>query len=104
MSHREANYGVLYPSDHGLRTTPTWERIRAGCNDHRYLQTAWELIAAAKALEAEIEKTFSKLRFGKERVDPAGGEGKAGNPMQPEQMEAFRKALAEGIMKLQAAE
>jgi hypothetical protein len=111
-SHREANYGVVYPSDHGLRTTPIWERIRAGCDDHRYVQTAWELgepaagdpaaKAAAKAeLRQTIDKTLSKLRFGGTKVDPASGEGKAENPMNPNQMEAFRKALAEGIEKVQ---
>jgi hypothetical protein len=111
-SHREANYGVVYPSDHGLRTTPIWERIRAGCDDHRYAQTAWELSepaagdpapkAAAKAeLRQTIEKTLSKLRFGGIKVDPASGEGKAENPMNPAQMEGFRKALAEGIEKVQ---
>ncbi|MFB3890459.1 MAG: glycoside hydrolase domain-containing protein [Phycisphaerae bacterium] len=109
-SHRESWYGVVYPSSRGIRTTPVWERIRAGCNDHRYLQTAWELIAAAKAsgknveaakaLETLIEGTFAKLKFGKGRVDPAAAEGKADNPMAPAQQEAFRRALAEGIMKL----
>jgi hypothetical protein len=111
-SHRESYYGVVYPSDHGLRTTPTWERMRAGCDDHRYVQTAWELSepaagdapakAAAKAdLRQTIDKTLAKLRFGGTKVDPASGEGKADNPMSPAQMETFRKALAEGIEKAQ---
>ncbi len=110
----EASYGVVIASSHGMRPTVTWERLRAGCDDHRYLQTAWELIAKAKAdgkgseqakaLEATIEQTFAKLSFGKvSGVDAASGEGKADNPMNPAQMEAFRKAVAEGIVKLQAA-
>jgi hypothetical protein len=109
-SHNESWYGIVVPSSRGLRSTVTWERIRAGCDDHRYLQTAQEAIAAAKgtaeakALESTIEKTFSKLTFGKvEGVDAASGVGKADNPMDPAQMEALRKALAEGIVKLQGA-
>ena len=109
-SHRESNYGVVYPSDRGLRSTPIWERIRGGCDDHRYLQTAWELAAAnvngakaadAKALQEAIDRTLAKLQFGKQRVDPASGEGKADNPMDPGQMEKFRRTLADGILKLQ---
>lgn len=111
-SHRESFYGVAYPSSRGLRTTIIWERIRAGCDDHRYLQTAWERIAAAKAsgknveaakaLEAQIEQTFAKLTFGKvKNVDAESGEGKADNPLSPAGMAALRKTLAEGILKLQ---
>ena len=109
-SHCESWYGIVVPSSRGLRSTVTWERLRAGCDDHRYLQTAKEAIAAApatpeaKALQAAIEKTFAKLTFGKvEGVDAASGVGKADNPMDPAQMEALRKTLAEGIVKLQAA-
>jgi hypothetical protein len=109
-SHNEGHYGVTYPSTHGLRSTPTWERIRMGCNDHQYLETAWSLIqsankagkgqAEAKELQAQIEHTFGLLKFGKANVDAADGQGKADNPMSPEGMEAFRDTLANGIVKL----
>ncbi|MBA3708369.1 MAG: hypothetical protein H0W83_06085 [Planctomycetes bacterium] len=112
-SHNEAHYGVVYPSTHGLRSTPTWERVRAGCDDHRYIQTAWNLLkrakaenkggAEAKALDATLEKTFKLLRFGNDRVDAANGEGKADNPMAPEAMETFKRSLATGIIALQNA-
>lgn len=112
-SHQEANYGVTYPSTRGLRSTPVWERILGGCNDHRYLETAWQLIEQAKtsgkgsaeadALKAVIEKTFAQMRFGKPNADAISGEGKADNPMTPEGMDAFRRSVAEGIVKLQQA-
>jgi len=112
-SHNEAHYGVVYPSTRGLRSTPTWERIRLGCNDHRYLETARLAIRQAKAMgkgtdEAEalqgvIEKTLGQLKFGKPHADAISGEGKADNPMTPEAMEAFRRNVAEGLAKLQAA-
>ncbi|MCW8133466.1 MAG: hypothetical protein KIS92_24190 [Planctomycetota bacterium] len=120
-SHNEAHYGVVYPSTRGLRSTPTWERIRLGCNDHRYLQTAWSLIdqvlnpgqgtaqekqkgaAEAAALKASIEKVFAQLKFGNLNADAISGEGKADNPMTPEAMESFRRQIAEGIVKLQEA-
>lgn len=111
MSFRESHYGVTYPSSRGLRTTAIWERIRAGCDDHRYLQTAWDLIAAAKKsgknveiakeLEQNIEKTFARLPFGKPNADAIAGDGKADNPLDPAGMEKFRAMLAEGIIKLQ---
>jgi hypothetical protein len=114
MSHRESFFGVVYPSRRGLRTTITWERIRAGCDDFRYLQTAWELIAAAKVsgtrlaeagmLEASIGQAFVRLTFGKTKgVDATAGLGTADNPMTPVGMEAFRRTLGEGIVRLQAA-
>ncbi|GEM_PF-1936695 len=113
LGHNEAHYGVVYPSTHGLRTTPTWERVRAGCDDHRYLQTAFDLIERSKkeskgaqqatALEKLIQGTFAKLTFGKPDADAISGEGKAGNPMDPAQMEGFRKEVAEGILALQVA-
>jgi hypothetical protein len=112
-SHVEAHYGVVYPSSRGLRTTPTWERIRTGCSDHRYLETAWQLIAqakaqnkgaaAAKALEDAIETVMKKLKFGKPHADAISGEGKADNPLDCSGMESFRKSVAEGILKLQDA-
>jgi hypothetical protein len=115
-SFNEAGYGVVYPSSHGLRSTPIWERVRAGCNDHRYLQTAWNLIAQAKAagkgaaeakaLRDTIERTFAQLNFGNNKADAkaaAEGEGKADNPLTPAGMNALRKSVAEGIMSLQKA-
>ena len=112
-SHNEGHYGVIFPSTRGLRTTPTWERIRMGCNDHQYLETAWALIEAAnkagkgqaeaKDLQATIDHTFSLLKFGHADVDAKDGEGKAENPMTPEVMEAFHDKLAEGIVKLSNA-
>ncbi|MBA2481995.1 MAG: hypothetical protein H0V44_15120 [Planctomycetes bacterium] len=112
-SHNEANYGVVYPSTHGLRTTPVWEQVRSGCDDHRYLQTAFQLIKRAKAagkganeakeLDATIEKTFKLLTFGNRMTDARSGEGKADNPIRPEAMEAFRRSVAVGIVKLQTA-
>jgi hypothetical protein len=114
-SFNEAHYGVVYPSSHGLRPTPLWERIRSGCNDHRYLETAWNLIAQAqssgkgaaeaKALRDTIEQVFARLKFGNERIDAkaaADGQGKATNPMDPAAMDALRKNIAEEIIKLQA--
>jgi hypothetical protein len=112
-SHNEAHYGVTYPSTRGLRPTPVWERIRSGCNDHRYLETATQLIAKAAAankgateaaaLKNTLESTFAKLRFGKPEADAIDGEGKADNPMTPEGMEAFRCKVADEIVKLQDA-
>ncbi len=113
-SHNESHYGVVYPSSHGLRATPVWERISAGCTDHRYLATAARLIGEAKqdgrgaapaaALEAVIETAFAALRFGNDRVDLAlAGEGRADNPMTPESMAALRDALADGIIAIQRA-
>jgi hypothetical protein len=112
-SHNEAHYGVVYPSTHGLRSTPTWERVRAGCDDHRYLQTAFNLLkrakadgksgAEAKALDATIEKMFARLTFGNRMNDAASGEGKADNPNRPEALEAFKREVATGIVALQAA-
>jgi hypothetical protein len=112
----EAHYGVVYPSTRGLRPTPLWERIRAGCDDHRYLETAWKLIekagasgkgaAEAKALKEAIEKTFAKLSFGNEKSDAkaaADGEGKADNPLTPAGMNELRRTVAEGIVALQKA-
>jgi len=112
-SHREAHYGVVYPSTRGLRTTVTWERLRAGCDDHRYLETATRLIAKAKrsgrgareakALEATIGGTIDRLQFGKGRADAFDGVGRAENPLTPESMERFRRAVAEGTIALQRA-
>jgi hypothetical protein len=112
-SFNEAHYGVVYPSTRGLRTTPIWERIRAGCNDHRCFETAWRLIeesrksgkgaAEAKELEALFEKTFARLKFGKADADAITGEGKAENPMDPAGLAALRRSVAAGILKLQAA-
>ena len=113
LGHNEAHYGVVYPSTHGLRTTPTWERVRAGCDDHRYLQTAFDLIDRSKkeskgaqqaaALEKLIQGAFAKMTFGKPGADAISGEGKAENPMDPAQMDSFRKSVAEGIVSLQTA-
>ncbi|HYF48592.1 MAG TPA: glycoside hydrolase domain-containing protein, partial [Planctomycetota bacterium] len=47
-SHNEAAYGIAYSSSRGPRATLGWERVRLGCNDHRYLQTAWNLVEKAK--------------------------------------------------------
>lgn len=105
-SHNESHYGVTYPSSRGLRSTPLWERIRAGCNDHRYLATAWKVVEAnpgnpdAAALKKTIEDLFGRLRFGKPDADAIAGDGKAENPMSPEAMEAFRRSVAEGMLKV----
>jgi hypothetical protein len=105
-SHNESHYGVTYPSTRGLRSTPTWERILLGMNDHRYLETARRAIEegkgrpAAAALEKTLESLFSRLRFGKPDADAIAGDGKAENPMSPESMEAFRRSLAEGILSV----
>jgi hypothetical protein len=107
VGHNEGHYGVVYPSTRGLRTTPEWERIRAGCDDQRYLQTASECIARARstgrgvkeadALQKTIDATLAKLTFGK-----AGGEG-ADDPSRPARMEEFRRNVAEGILAVQKA-
>jgi hypothetical protein len=112
-SHNEAHYGVVYPSTKGLRPTPAWERIRAGCDDHRYLDLASKLIkrsktegkaaAEAKDLETLIQGTFGKLHFGNMRADALDGQGKADNPFSSASMEKFRRGVAEGIIKLEAA-
>ena len=112
-SHNEAHYGVVYPSTRGLRTTITWERIRAGCDDHRYLETAWQLIekakasgkglAEAKALEETIDRAMAGLTFGKPDADAFAGVGRAENPLKPAVLEGFRRAVAEGLVRLQAA-
>ena len=112
-SHNEAHYGVVYPSTRALRTTVTWERIRAGCDDHRYLESAWRLIGQAKAsgkglaeaqaLEDGIENTLAGLAFGKPSADALAGVGRADNPMAPAAMEAFRRRVAEGLVRLQKA-
>lgn len=107
-SHNESHYGVTFPSTRGLRSTPTWERIRAGCNDHRYLETARCAIeqgkggAEAAALRKTIDDQFARLRFGKPDADAIAGDGKAENPMSPEAMDAFRRTLAEGILRIGA--
>ena len=112
-SFNEANFGVVWPSTRGMRSTPTWERMRAGCFDLRYLETAKESIekakasgkgaAEAKALQSIIDAAFGRLTFGKANADALSGEGKADNPMTPEGMDALRRAVAEGIVKLQNA-
>jgi hypothetical protein len=108
-SHNESHYGVTYPSTRGLRSTPTWERILAGCNDHRYLETARRAIEQGKgrpeaaALQKTIEGLFTQLHFGKPDADAIAGDGKAENPMSPEAMDSFRRSLAEGILKVQGA-
>jgi len=106
-SHNESHFGVTYPSTRGLRSTPTWERILAGCNDHRYLETARRAIEDGKgrpeaaALQKTIDGLFTQLHFGKADADAIAGDGKAENPMSPEGMESFRRSLAEGILKVQ---
>ncbi len=108
-SHNESHYGVTYPSTRGLRSTPTWERILLGMNDHRYLETARRAIEegkgrpAADALEKTIEALFARLHFGKPDADAIAGDGKAENPMSPEAMDAFRRSLAEGILSIRGA-
>jgi len=112
-SYNEAHYGVVYPSTHGLRASTVWEWIRAGCNDHRYLETATKLLAQAqasgkgaaeaKALKDLIDTALGKLAFGKANADAISGEGKANNPFSPENMEAFHRNVAEALVKLQAA-
>ncbi|GMV79371.1 MAG: hypothetical protein AMXMBFR7_05550 [Planctomycetota bacterium] len=112
-SHNEAHYGVTYPSTRGLRSTPIWEWIRAGCWDHRYLEAAGKLIkeaqasgkasAEAQALQTAIDSVLAQLTFGKSNADARDGEGKADNPFSSEKMEAFKRTVAQGIAKLQAA-
>ncbi|MCZ7647531.1 MAG: hypothetical protein M5U26_20120 [Planctomycetota bacterium] len=112
-SHVEAHYGVTYPSTRGLRSTPIWERVRAGCWDHRYLDAAGKLIQAAKAagkgqaearaLQASLDGVLGRLKFGKPDANAVDGEGKADNPMTPENMEAFKREVAAGMLKLLAA-
>jgi hypothetical protein len=112
-SHNEAHYGVVYPSTRGLRPTPVWERIRAGCDDHKYIDLATKLIKRAKAegkgaaeakeLESVIETTYGKLTFGNMRADALDGQGKADNPFSPESMENFKRTVATGIVKLEQA-
>jgi hypothetical protein len=112
-SHCESALGVVYPSTRGLRSTPVWERIRLGANDHRYFDKTFELIQKAKAagkgqaeaaeLDALIEAKFSKINFGKNHIDAAAADGKADNPFKGAELETFRRALAAGICKLEAA-
>jgi hypothetical protein len=112
-SHNESALGMLYPSTRGFRSTPNWERIHSGCNDHRYFETAYGLMdraktagkggTEAKALEDMIEGLFSRMTFGNPRADALAAEGKADNPFTPEAIEKFRRTLAEGIIKLQSA-
>lgn len=110
LSHIEGNFGVVVPSSRGLRPTLAWERIRAGCNDHRYLQTAWDLIAAnktgpkaadAKALQEVIDQKLGKLYFGASG-NAADGQRIIVNPMDAAGMESFRRSVAEGILRLQS--
>lgn len=108
-SHNESHYGVTYPSNRGLRSTPTWERILLGMNDHRYLETARRAIEegkgkpAAAALQKTIDELFAKLHFGKADADAIAGDGKAENPTSPESMDAFRRSLAEGILNVRGS-
>lgn len=112
-SHRESFFGMVSPSSRGLRPTLTWERIRAGCNDHRYLETAWKLIeessksgkgqAQAQALQKVIDAVLNRLTFGNPKADALAGERQAADPMDPARLDALRKSLAEGIMALQQA-
>jgi len=108
-SHNESHFGVTYPSTRGLRSTPTWERIMAGLNDQRYLETARRAIDGAKgrpgaaALERTLEGLFAALHFGKPNADAIAGDGKADNPMSPEVMETFRRSVAEGILNIQGS-
>ena len=111
-SFNEAHYGVVYGSSHGLRATPAWERIRLGCNDHRYFETAWQLIekakadnkapAEAKTLQDLLESAMSKLRFERSQ-EVAADVRPEDNPRTPANLEKLRRAVAEGIIKLHKA-
>jgi hypothetical protein len=112
-SHNEGHMGVVYPSSHGLRTTPMWERMRNGINDYRYMETAWNLIEKAKAagkanlaagLQSVFDKTFSQLEFGKSREKQAYVTETAGDPAKvttPAGLDRQRQELATGIVQLQ---
>jgi len=106
----EAQYGVVYPSTRGLRTTPVWERIRAGCNDHRYLETAWLLIAKAKAagkanaaseLQGLLDTLLNQLKFGNYGANYVEAEGNLDKVLPSAGLDDLRRKLAEGIVKLQ---
>ena len=67
-----------------------------------YLQTANAQVACVVMIETEEGLRNVEAIAAVEGVDAASGVGKADNPMDPAQMEALRKTLAEGIVKLQA--
>jgi hypothetical protein len=94
---------VAYPGVNGPIPTPTWEAIRDGINDYKYIYLLKKMISAGKvrsdpvALRIEQQLSLLKNNLGK---SPGPKEGEFGD-WQPELFEKKRKQIVEWAMELQ---
>ena len=97
----EGDSGVSFTASEGQRARREWEMVREGMNDHRYLQTLFNLIAkaeangsmAAKAKAAEA-KSFCESTM--EKIDLE----KKSSPYSNSDFDAFKRKLAAYILDL----
>jgi hypothetical protein len=93
---------VAYPGGDGPIPTPTWEMIREGINDYKYIYKLKKLIAAEKAkgnpsafrIEGELEAF--KRRLGE---SPGPEEGRF-NDWSPESFDSRRREITAWIIEL----
>ena len=101
----EGDSGVSFTALEGQRARTPWELIRDGANDHRYLQTLWNLCqkaqagadpqakATAAAAQAFCDKVMAKIDL----------ESKGRRPYTQAELEGFKRQLAGFIQQLRPA-
>lgn len=93
---------VAYPGVNGPIPTPTWEAIRDGINDYKYMYQLQKLISAEKAkgnpAAVSIEGRLLQLRNGLGK--PPGPEEYDYGDWSPEAFEKKRKQIVEWAMAL----
>jgi hypothetical protein len=94
---------VAYPGVNGPIPTPTWEAIRDGINDYKYIYLLEKLISAEKAkgnsMALSIEKQLLQLKQ-KIRKIPSPKENDFGDWL-PQNFDIRRKQIVEWAMELQ---
>ena len=100
----EGDSGCSFTASEGQRPTREWELIRAGANDHRYLQTLANLCPKAQAGgSADAKATAGKaLKFCDDVMTRIDLE-KKNKPYSHAELDTFKRKLAEFIVKLRGA-
>ncbi|WP_051012370.1 hypothetical protein [Desulfobacula toluolica] len=93
---------VAYPGVHGPISTPTWETIREGINDYKYIYQLNKLIASEKARgNQKSVRIEQKLRLFKQNLGkaPAWGENDYGD-WSPDSFAERRKQIVSWAIEL----
>jgi hypothetical protein len=95
----EGDSGIAFTCSEGQRARREWEMIREGADDHRYIQTLYNLIAKAEA-NGKKGKADEAKKFCEEVMAKIELENKGKKVYTNAEMDGFKRKLAEFIRAL----